>query len=84
MTVARDVLKQWVIDALQRSGGEAHLISVARDIWTHHESDLREAGDLFFSWQYDMRWACTALRSEGVVEPASKSGVWTLAIAANT
>ncbi|WP_394510238.1 hypothetical protein [Roseateles sp. DXS20W] len=72
-------MKAWVVEALARNGGEAHLLVVARDIWAHHEQELRGAGDLFFSWQYDMRWACTALREKGIVLPANKSGIWTLA-----
>ena len=76
---SRDDLKDWVADALRRQGGEAHLVSVARDIWQYHEAELRGAGDLFYSWQYDMRWACTALRAQGLIEPAVKKGVWKLA-----
>jgi hypothetical protein len=77
MTTRSD-LKVWVKDALRRNGGELKLIDVAKDLWLHHESELRSAGDLFYSWQYDMRWACTALRSEGEVEAAEKPGVWKL------
>jgi hypothetical protein len=76
---SREVLKRWVVDALKRNGGEAHLLTVAKDIWANHEAELRSAGDIFYSWQYDMRWACTALREKGVVESALKPGIWKLA-----
>ena len=75
---SRDNLKVWVKDALRRGGGELKLIDVAKDIWLHHESELRDSGDLFFSWQYDMRWACTALREAGEIEPPEKRGTWKL------
>ena len=76
----RDVLKDWVKDALRRNSGELELIEVAKDIWTHHEKDLRSSGDLFFSWQYDMRWAATALRKAGEIEAATDRGIWKLTI----
>ena len=79
---SREVLKGWVVEALRRHGGEAHLLSVAKDVWLHHEPELRGAGDLFYSWQYDIRRACTALRTSGVIEPPSRPGVWKLAAAA--
>ncbi|WP_343591700.1 hypothetical protein [Paracidovorax wautersii] len=75
---SRTDLKTWVKDALRRHGGELSLIDVAKDIWTHHEIELRDSGDLFFSWQYDMRWACTALREAGEIEPPEKRGMWKL------
>ena len=66
-------------DALRRNSGELRLIEVAKDIWTHHEKDLKSSGDLFFSWQYDMRWAATALRKAGEIEAATDRGIWKLA-----
>ena len=73
-------LQDWVIQALRARGGRASIVSVAEHIWTHHEKDLRSSGDLFFTWQYDMRWACTRLRESGVVQPkeVSKRGEWRL------
>ena len=73
-------LQQWVIDALTAQGGSASIVEVARHIWSKHETDLRGSGDLFYTWQYDMRWACTNLRQAGKVRPASVSrrGEWQL------
>jgi hypothetical protein len=73
-------LQDWVIEALAARGGSATLLEVAADLWARHEHDLRESGDLFFTWQYDMRWAATALRHNGRIRPASASprGVWEL------
>ena len=58
----RESLKDWVYEALEANGGVASLIDVAKHIWKHHEAELRASGDLFFKWQYDMRWAATSLR----------------------
>jgi len=79
LTVAKADLTGWVIDALKSNGGEASILYVARHIWEHHEKDL--AGhDLFYSWQYDMRWAATELRKKGLMVPADddRRGKWTL------
>lgn len=71
----------WVEDAIRsREGGSARLLDVAKHIWREHETDLRASGDLFFKWQYDMRWAANQLRRSGVMRPAddSPTGVWEL------
>jgi hypothetical protein len=57
MTATKDSLQSWVLEGLVAHGGRARLIEVAKHIWEHHEADLRAAGDLFYSWQYDIRWA---------------------------
>ena len=55
-------LPSWIEAALSRLGGSGTVVEVARAIWDEHEQDLRESGDLFFTWQYDMRWAAQTLR----------------------
>jgi len=37
-------------------------------------------GDLFYTWQYDMRWAATKLRRDGKLKAATRSpkGTWEL------
>lgn len=71
----------WVEDAIRSRGGSAKLLDVAKYIWGEHETDLRASGDLFFKWQYDMRWAANQLRRSGVMRSAddSPTGVWELA-----
>jgi hypothetical protein len=73
-------LDDWVHRALKELGGSARLVRVARQIWKTHESELKASGDLFFTWQYDMRWAANRLRRAGLMlsAEASPSGVWKL------
>jgi hypothetical protein len=73
-------LQAWVTEALEDLGGRAHLIAVAKRIWAVHEQDLRDSGNLFFTWQYDMRWAANRLRRMKVIRAAAESpvGVWEL------
>ncbi|WP_159650437.1 hypothetical protein [Vibrio atypicus] len=73
-------LRKWVCEAIEHHGGEARLIEVAKYIWHNHEKELRKSGDLFYTWQYYMRWAATQLRKDKVLKSVdeSPSGVWTL------
>ena len=74
-------LGTWIVECLQTAGGSAPLIDICRYVWENHEVELRRSGDLFLTWQYDIRWAATALRHGGVLKGArnSPSGVWELA-----
>lgn len=71
MAEKRD-LETWIVQALSEHGGETAVVEVARHVWIHHEDELRESGDLFYTWQYDLRWAAQNLRDDGVL--ASKDG----------
>lgn len=74
-------LKNWTLDALRASGGSAHHVQVARFIWQVHEADLRTSGDLFYTWQYDLRWAAHRLRVDGALRGSRRGddGIWELA-----
>jgi len=65
MSVTRNDLMPWILTALNDLGGEAKIVTIAKHIWDNHEKDLRSSGDLFFTWQYDMRWAAMKLRQVG-------------------
>ena len=77
---SRDVLMRWVLEALKAQGGSASVLQVCKWVWSHHEDDLRNAGDLFYSWQYDLRWAATKLRKQGRLAATSREdrGMWRL------
>lgn len=63
--VDRHALKGWVLEALRHIGGAASIVEVCRHVWLTHEAELRASGDLFFTWQYDIRWAAQYLRNSG-------------------
>jgi hypothetical protein len=77
----RDDLKVWVVEALNAHGGSAHIVDVAKHIWTNHRAQLETSGSLLYTWQYDARWAADSLRKAGVLLPKPKGdrGPWTLA-----
>ena len=74
-------LRDWVEDALKSLGGRGSVVDVARVIWRDHEAERRASGDLFYTWQYDMRWAAQMLRDTGRAKPTRglPRGVWELA-----
>lgn len=76
----RQDLNDWVLQALVDLGGKAKIVDVAKHIWTHHEEDLRGSGDLYYTWQYDMRWSAKRLRDQGKVASPDvlPKGVWAL------
>jgi hypothetical protein len=49
-------------------------------VWKEHKDEPESSGDLFFTWQYDIRWIATQLRKKGVMRAvaSSESGIWEL------
>ena len=76
----REVLQDWVIDALKSLSGTGTIVQVAKHIWENHSKELKSSGDLFYTWQYDMRWAATKLRKRKIILAAevSQKGQWRL------
>jgi hypothetical protein len=74
-------LMDWVLEALHELGGSGSVVDVAKVVWRRHEPDLRNSGDLFFTWQYDIRWAAQKLRDSGRLKPVRSKGKvpWQLA-----
>lgn len=81
MRLTRESLQDLVVEALRANGGRGRVVDVCRYIWQHHEQDLKESGDLLFTWQYDVRWAAQKLRHSGVLRPVDndRSRLWELA-----
>ena len=78
--MTREDLKRYIVEALTSLGGQGTIVEVAREIWQRHEAELRLSGDLFFTWQYDIRWAKKVLRDQGVlkIRRAGHKSVWIL------
>ncbi len=72
-------LQDWVLEALKELRRAASVVDVCKVVWRRHEMDLRASGDLFYTWQYDIRWAAQKLRDAGRLRPADNKNVpWQL------
>lgn len=65
---SREDMKLWVVRALKSLGGKGWPKDVAKFIWDNYESELKNSGNLLYTWQYDVRWAAQSLRNEGVLK----------------
>jgi hypothetical protein len=70
-------LKTWVLDALKKLG-PATVPQIAKYIWDNHEAELRRSGDLFYTWQYAMRWAGQRLQIDGKLRKKGAGRTWYL------
>lgn len=76
--LTRQDLPNILYEAIKHLGGQATIIDACKYIWAHYEQELRSSGDLFYKWQYDIRWAAIELRRTKRMKPADQSprGVW--------
>ena len=71
---------QLVCEALESLGGEGTIVDTAAVIWKNYKDDLESSGDIFYTWQYDMRWARHKLSKTGklTTEKRGKESIWKL------
>lgn len=69
----RELMKEWVQETLQDLGGSASILEVCKGVWKRHQKEIQGTEDLFYQWQYEIRWAGTLLRREGVIRSAESS-----------
>ena len=80
IVVGRDEFRYFVVEALRSLGGSGSVLEVTKHVWQVHEHDLRASGDLFYTWQYDVRWAAQYLRNNGYMEAVNgdRTAPWQL------
>lgn len=73
-------LENCITAAVTFHKGKANIVQVAKFIWENYENELRSSGNLFYTWQYDMRWAANRLRRKEILKDAniSPNGIWEL------
>ncbi len=74
----KEKLLNWVVEALENNYGEASVLDISKHIWQKHSQDLENSGNLFYTWQYDVRWAGVELRKKGILKPADEKKLWVL------
>lgn len=47
------------------------MMDVFRLFWSKYKDNLDESEDMFYTWNYDIRWAATQFRKQGKMKPAS-------------
>lgn len=74
----RNNLPDILYTSIQAMGGRASIIDVCKYVWQHYQKELLNSGNLFYTWQYDIRWAATELRKTKRMKAASQSpiGIW--------
>lgn len=79
MATKNDLI-DWVVEALKDLNGSARIADICKHVWENHKEDLRGSGELFYIWQYDIRWAGVQLRQSGIMKPTAVSpkGIWQL------
>ena len=63
---------------IKNLGGKATTINIFKEFYKLYENDLKNSGDLFYTWNYDIRWAATELRKTKRMKLASDTskGIW--------
>jgi hypothetical protein len=73
-------LSEWILEALKAHNGQATIVQVSKHIWEHHQQDLQKSGDLFYTWQYNIRWEKDKLQKQNKLakSTADERGIWKL------
>lgn len=73
-------LIDWLLEALESLGGKGSIVEICEFIWKNHKKELENSTDLFYKWQYRIRWAAHYLRKQGKMKPynISSKGIWEL------
>lgn len=85
--MTRKDLPNILYQILDELGGRAKMMDVFKSFWTKYKNVLKETDDIFYTWNYDIRWAATQLRKENRMKPAktkenshgaleSSKGIW--------
>ena len=69
--MTRKELPDLLYKTLKELGGSANMMDVFRKFWNEHKDKLKETDDIFYTWNYDIRWAATQLRKQGKMKPAA-------------
>lgn len=74
-------LIDWLLEALEGIGGKGSIVEICKFVWENHKDELETSGDLFYTWQYDIRWTAWQLREQGKMKQdnLSPKGIWELA-----
>jgi hypothetical protein len=81
ISIKKHDLPNILYNTIKDMGGQANIVDVCKYVWDHYRNDLENSGDLFYTWQYDIRWAATELRKAKRMKSTEESikGFWEIA-----
>ena len=88
-TIEKKDLPKILYSILTDLGGSANMLTVFKEFYRVYGPQIKEDNPLFYTWNYDIRWAATTLRKQGIMAPAKKNenshgeditakGIWAL------
>ena len=60
--ISRNDLPELLYNTIKELGGKADMMTIFKKFYHDNEQLLKKSGDLFYTWNYDIRWAATKLR----------------------
>ena len=79
--IKRKDLTEILEEALVSLGGEGRIVEICEYIWNNYNNDLLSSGDIFYTWQYDLRMSAKeTLKAQGkviTIKDGTKS-IWKL------
>lgn len=65
-------------DIIRSLGGRADMMTVFEEFWRRYGATLTPPDPLFYTWNYDIRWAATELRKSGKMKSTHlcEKGIW--------
>jgi hypothetical protein len=76
--ISKKDLQDIVKETLIILNGKSNITEISKYIWKKYNYKLLISGDIFYTWQYDIRWVGTELRKLGIMKNNCKRGVWEL------
>lgn len=68
--ISRNDLPELLYNTIKELGGKADMMTIFKKFYHDNEQLLKKSGDLFYTWNYDIRWAATKLRKKNKMRPA--------------
>ena len=77
--IIKQDLDTFVLEALRDCGGSAKIADICKYVWEKHNDRLEDSGDIFYTWQYEIRWAGQRLAKAGrIVKGNPQRGYWSI------
>lgn len=68
--MVRNDLPDLLYEIIKSLGGKASMTNILREILKLYASKLNPSENMFYTWNYDIRWTVTELRRDGRIKPA--------------